>query len=1057
MTHSRFVLLTFCWLLPSLVWADSNEFFERQIRPLLVEKCLSCHGPKKPKGGLDLSSRAALLRGGDSGPAIVAGQPEKSLLIQAVRYLDTPRMPPKEKLADRDIDLLARWVQLGAPWPDEVPQTTLAKPTFSISEQQRRFWSFQPVRPTAPPEVRQTNWPRTPIDRFILARLEQRGLRPAKLADRRTLLRRITVDLTGLPPTLEEIEAFVNDPRPDAYERVVERLLASPAYGERWARHWLDVARYTDSFDSRGLGGEGDCAEAWRYRDWVVRAFNSDLPYDRFVRDQLAGDLEPGDRDSLTATGLLAIGNWGGGDADKEKLLTDIVDDQIDVVGKAFLGLTLSCARCHDHKFDPISTADYYALAGIFFSTHILPNVGPKTGGPPMLRVPLASRAELAQRQAHERRRAELEKQRTGLLQTARLALAKQHAARARDYLMALLDRQSTTPPTALADLARERKLSPAVLVRLDEYLQTERYKPLSTHVDTVAGNSGIHAFRGEPDCPSLTVNTTAQDKRLLTFLLPARSVSLHPGPRSGAVLAWTSPRKAVVRISGQLRDADFACGDGILWKIQLRKGDDVRELAQGGFPNGGAQAFDSAATAKQLNAVEVEAGERVELIVLPGKGYECDTTTVNLTLRAGEQVWDVSRDLVADVRQLGQGVWSAFDTDLQRTSADAETRAAWKRLLDSAGKDSEALEKLIRRLPDDRTGPFYLAAADEQEFPASVREKLLSLNNELKDLQQSLSQPLEFIHAAQEGGVPGSPHAGIHDVRIHVRGRYDRLGELVPRRFPEILAGTTPPKLTGSGRLELARWLTSPEHPLTARVFVNRLWQHHFGRGLVASSSNFGALGERPTHPELLDWLAAEFVRSGWSIKSLHRLMVTSAVYQQACDGEELTTKEDPDNLLLGRMSRRRLEAEAIRDHLLHVAGQLDRHMGGRADRDFATPRRSLYQITVRSDRSGFGPLFDVADSTQSVEKRITSTVAPQALFLLNNSFARSQAAALARRLQTSGSDETARIDLAYRLLYARPATSDEIALGQAFLKRRSWDDYAQVLLCANEFVYVD
>jgi hypothetical protein len=709
----------------------AEEFFEKEVRPLLVEHCLKCHGDTKPKGGLRLTSRAAILKGGDTGPAVVSGEPDKSLLIQAVRYNDTPLMPPKRKLTDRQIAVLTRWVKLGLPWPTTANNSTVAGEhgVFHITEEQRSFWSFQPVKVSALPAVRDANWPRVDLDRFILAASEAKGLRPAKQADKCTLLRRVTFDLTGLPPTPEEMEAFLRDDKPDAFARVVDRLLASPAYGERWGRHWLDLVRYTDSFDARGLGGEMDCADAWRYRDWVVQAFNRDLPHDRFVTDQIAGDLVPTSEgfnpDGIIATGFLALGNWGGGDADKEKLLTDIADDQVDVVSRTFLGLTMACARCHDHKFDPISTADYYGLAGIFFSTHILPNVGPKTNGPPMLRIPLL-------------------------------------------------------PPDEVA-----------------------------------------------------------------------------------------------------------AC--------------------------------------------------------------------------------------------------------------------------------------------------------------------------------QKKKAPIPYANGAQEGGVPGSPHAGVHDVAIHIRGRYDRLGERVPRRFPEILAGRHQQPITsGSGRLQLARWLTRPDHPLTARVMVNRIWQHHFGEGIVRTPSNFGKLGLSPSHAELLDFLAREFVRCGWSIKHMHRLILLSATYQQSSDEEMETVKSDPDNHLFGRMNRRRLEAEALRDAILAVSGRLDRTMSGPAVRDFAMPRRTLYLTTIRSDRSGFGPLFDTADSTAPVDKRTISTVAPQALFLLNNPFVLEQTRALARRVVTAAKEGSSQLDYAYRLLYGRSPTRQEISIGRDFLRRvgggeQAWQEYGEVLLCANEFIYVD
>ncbi len=748
-------------LLPALLSAaepTGDEFFEKEVRPLLIDRCQKCHGDKDPKGGLRLLSRAGLLKGGDTGPAVVPGEPEKSLLVKLIQHVEKPKMPPKEKLPDRDIATLTRWVKIGAPWPGGLP-VPVTDDTFRITEAQRKHWAYQPVKAVAPPAVKDHAWPKGGIDKFILARLESENLTPAKAADKRTLLRRAAFDLHGLPPTPEEIDAFVKDETPRAFETVIDRLLASRRYGERWGRHWLDGVRYCDSADARD--GNGGFSEAWRYRDWVIDAVNRDLPYDRFLTDQLAGDLLPGPEPAkpnyagLTATGMLVIGNWGGGDADKEKLLTDIVDDQIDVVGRTFMGLTLACARCHNHKFDALSTADYYGLAGIFFSTNILPNVGPKTNGPPINRIPLGMPEEVAMRRDFAKQVAELEKQ----------------------------------------------------------------------------------------------LNTAKGDK-------------------------------------GEIQ--------------------------------------------RSLNAL-----------------------------------------------------------------------------------------------------------------------------NALRP------PPLPEVHAAQEGGVPGSPHAGIHDVRVHIRGGYDRLGSVVPRRFPTILAGEQQsPLIKGSGRLELAQWLTRPEHPLTARVMVNRLWQHHFGAGIVRTPSNFGDKGERPTHPELLDYLADQFTQSGWSMKAMHKAMMLSAVYQQESKPSPHGREIDPENRLLGHMNRRRLEAEAVRDNLLAVAGRLSDTRGGKAVTDVNDPRRTLYLATVRSDRSGFGALFDAADSTALVDKRTISTVAPQALFLLNHPFALSQARAFAKRVAASGPDDGRRVETAYLLLYGRPPSDAEARIGRDFVKAggaSAWDDYCHVLLCANEFIYVD
>src|SRR5687768_14107904 len=389
------------------------EFFEKKIRPLFAQHCYECHSVtgKDVKGGLRLDTAEGLLKGGDGGPVLVPGNPDGSKLIQAVRHtLADLKMPPKSKLKDQEIADLTEWVKLGAPMPAAAPVVAGPARVEADLTEARTAWQYQKPQDPAVPEVKNAGWCKSAVDRFILARLESKGLAPAGPADKRTLIRRATIDLTGLPPTPEEVEAFVADNSADAFAKVVDRLLASPAYGERWGRHWLDVVRYTDSFDSRGTGGEGDVAEAYRYRDWVVNAFNRDLPYDRFITEQIAGDIlatnTPGkfDPQKLIATGVYVIGEWGTGDADKEKMLTDIVDDQVDLTSRAFLGMTVACARCHDHKFDPITMEDYYGMAGIFFSSHILPNPGVKTAGSPVLRIPLASREELEERKKEEDR-----------------------------------------------------------------------------------------------------------------------------------------------------------------------------------------------------------------------------------------------------------------------------------------------------------------------------------------------------------------------------------------------------------------------------------------------------------------------------------------------------------------------------------------------------------------------------------------------------------------------------------------------------------------------------
>jgi hypothetical protein len=538
------------------------------------------------------------------------------------------------------------------------------------------------------------------------------------------------------------------------------------------------------------------------------------------------------------------------------------------------------------------------------------------------------------------------------------------------------------------------------------------------------------------------------------------------------------------VRVTGRVRDADPAGGDGIAWMIDHHRADGRHELASGDIPNGGAQAFADGKGAASLASVEVKAGESIELLVLPKANHICDTTTVELVITAadGEAVWDLTRDLLDDPLsgnphrdRLGHdAVWHFYDMadNYRGRGAPADPAlAAWHRTVASVAAGRATMSDLERvALAYQKTfdataadSPFRIKdRADDKFLPEPGRTTLTRLMATLDELRKTQPPAAPLANAAQEGGVPGSPHAGLHDVRVHLRGRYDRLGELVPRRFPVLLSGDRQAPITeGSGRLQLARWLTAPDNPLPARVMANRIWQGHFGAGIVRTPSNFGKLGERPTHPELLDWLADQFVRSGWSVKKMHRLIMLSAAYQQASEPDEEALKADPDNRLFGRMNRRRLEAEEVRDSLLAAAGRLDLSPGGKATQDFNSPRRTLYQMTVRSDRSGFGPLFDVADPTAPADHRNVSTVAPQALFLMNHPFAKEQAKALAQRLAAGGGSDADRIGRAYVLLYGRPPSEEEVKIGLALLRsgtgEAAWAEYCQVLLCANEFVYVD
>lgn len=780
--------------------AEQLKFFETSVRPLLVEHCQKCHGEKKQWGALRLDSHEALLKGGDNGPAIVAGKPEESRLIRAIRHTDDDlQMPPDEKLSDRQIATLTEWVRQGAPYPASAA---------GMKERNRdpNHWAFQPARDPAVPATKNTTWAQTGLDYFVLARLESAGLVSAAAADRRTLIRRVTFDLTGLPPTPEEVEAFLADAGEGSYSRLVERLLASPAYGERWGRHWLDVARYADS---NGLDENVAHGNAWRYRDYVIEAFNRDLPYDQFVVEQLAGDLSPAAdyverQRNLIATGFLALGPKVLAEVDETKMQMDIVDEQIDTVGRALLGMTFGCARCHDHKFDPISTADYYGLAGVFKSTRTM---------------------------EHFKK------------------VAKWHE------------------------------------------------NPL-------------------------------------------------PSPESEAMQAEYLAQVAAKK--GALKEA---------------------------------------------------------------------TEAAEAAVRAG---------LTADV------------------------------------KPPANLETL---------------------FPAETKAKLKQLQDELTQLEKT---PPELPSAM------GATEARAADVPIHVRGSHLKLGEVVPRHVPVVMRGPASPAFPAdqSGRLELARWLVDPQHPLTARVMVNRVWRWHFGKGLVRTPDNFGLLGEAPTHPELLDWLAVRFVEGGWSVKSLHRLIVLSATYQQSSQASDATLQGDPDNLLYGRMELRRLEAEEVRDAVLAVSGQLDRTPGGPVLKvknrgylfdhtskdltDYSSVRRSVYLPIIRNNLYDVFQLLDFPDASVPSGDRSTTVIAPQALLMLNSEFVMQAADKFAARLLADTAiDDSERVRRMYLLAYGRDATDAELAEARSFqqaleralptdgadrasCQQAAWSGLCQVVLAANEFVYL-
>jgi hypothetical protein len=832
--------------------AEQVEFFEKKIRPIFVERCYKCHSAAagKAKGGLFLDSREGVLKGGDSGPAIVPGDPEKSILIRALRQTDELQMPMKEKLPDEQISDFVAWVKMGAPDPRLAAAAPAAsRPAPSLTEA-RKFWAFHPPREATPPIVR-APWCRTPIDNFILAKLEEKKMSPAPEADRRTLLRRITVDLTGLPPAPEEIEAFLKDEAPEAYERVVDRLLASPRYGERWGRHWLDVARYADTKEWV-VDEERRLPYPYTYRDWVIKALNDDVPYDRFLTLQIAADrIVVGDNKSdLAALGFLTVGR------SFLNRQPDIIDDRIDVVSRGLLGLTVTCARCHDHKYDPIPTKDYYSLYGIFASS-AAPKEMPLLAAPKMSPEYAAYLKELGAREAEitkfkESRRVEI---------SASFRTAPQIAA----YLLAA--QESKGRPE---DEAKAAGLSAAILKRWIAWLKTN----------------------------------------------PAE------------LAAW---RAAATKPPGEL------------WESLV------------GAPASIAQAF-------------------------------------------------------------------------------AEPPASLR----------EAAERYGKILTEDAFKTLITAAEFPSSIPIAEIDGFLTGDDrgKLKKLRRSVEE-LHHHPGAPPRAMTIEEQATPHNPRVFLRGNPGSPGEEVPRQFLAILSPDERPAYKDGGRLELAQAIASAENPLTARVFVNRVWAQHFGAGLVRTPSNFGVRGDAPTHPELLDWLARHFVADGWSMKRLHRMIVLSSVYRQSSGDHPEYRKSDPLNLLLWRQNRRRLDLEAMRDSILAVSGALDPSMGGRSVELSSVPystRRTVYGYVDRLNLANLYKTFDFAVPDMHSPQRFVTTIPQQALFLMNSPFVMEQAGRVAAQSDVLREDDPARrIQAIYRRVFGREGTARELALGLAYVRSAS------------------
>ncbi len=912
--------------------AAEIEFFEKKVRPVLATKCQACHNGNVKTSGLDLSTAEAFKAASGAGPLVSKESPEASLLLQAVSYEGRLKMPPTGKLSAEEIAALTAWVKMGAPWPGAgstaVAKSIVRKGGRNFSPEEKSFWAFQPVVKPGAPVVRNQAWVKSPIDRFILAGLEAKGLAPAPPAARLTLLRRATFDLTGLPPNEKEIADFLADESPRAFEKVVDRLLDSPRYGERWGRHWLDVARYADS---TGNDEDHRYPYAWRYRDYVIEAFNSDMPYDRFVREQIAGDLMRRDTvypQGIVATGFLALGAKAIAQQDKKKMLYDVYDEQVDVMSRGLLGVTLSCARCHDHKFDPLLTRDYYSFINFFANTKSFKDS--ETHVSKLLFTPLVPREQYASYSRHEDRIDEMKMKIDDLVDEEKERYNKDLTPRLAEYMLAA---RRVIQGARVEEVAAEKHLQGRVLGRWVSYLKTDpRTKP---HFDDWAAATGSNA-----------AEVAARYQARYTATLEKWTQKLHK------------------------------------WREHAR-----RMLAEKNMPP-------------------------------PPK---------------------------PDFKAEEDGFF--YDVYI-----------------------------------DGKIGPFALGKKDQDAvFSPNAKAALAKLQAELEHLQKTKPPEPDMACAVQDEDSSVSQ-------KVFIRGDYNSEGEDAPKAFPLILSKASDPKPspTGSGRLELAEWLTSKDNPLATRVIANRIWHWHFGEGIVRTPDNFGKMGEKPTHPELLDYLTARFVEGGWSFKEMHRLIMLSSTYQMSSNVSGEALKADPENRLLSRFFRRRLAVEELRDGLLAVDGSLDLKMGGTLQSGFGTDGennqdrlsinpdtqklRTVYLPLRRANLPTLLNLYDFGDATTVQGRRISTNVAPQTLFMMNSAFLTERSQNLAGQLlKESGLTGPQRVERLYlRAVNRRPApeeVDDDLTYITRFeqkypgpdANRNAWQSLCRALLASNEFVYVD
>jgi mono/diheme cytochrome c family protein len=912
---------------------EQTEFFEQKIRPVLAEHCYQCHSEEqgKAKGGLTLDTKAGWQKGGDGGPAIVPGDVEKSLFHKALTHTDDDlKMPPLSKggkLSDTQIADFAAWIKMGAPDPRVEPPKKAAK-LSGLNPKAKAHWAYQPVTKPALPSPKNPQWGRTPVDAFILQKLQENGMTPSPDADRETLLRRVTFDLTGLPPTYAEVNAFIADPAPNAFEKVVDRLLASPSYGERWGRHWLDTARYSDT-----IGGDRNAArtteyrypDAWTYRDYVIRAMNEDKPYDQFIKEQLAADLLPDAKANdprLAALGFLTVG-------ERFRNVNDIINDRIDTVSKGFLAMTVSCARCHDHMFDPVSMRDYYALHGVFSSTTEPDN-----------KPSLNARATEEQRKDFQAK-----------LATGTTELRNRYYGAIDHYLQ---------------DFMR----APAA------YLKAASFTARGGTEEAIKARNALQ-------------RENKLDEQFVQYL--SRGIQRNPavwGPLVQSKNGGYKSRKIDASDPKRLARMEEKLGEKLGDKAAMLS-KQIAERSKGGVN----PIIEAAFEAKQP------------------KNFD-EAVAVYAEIFAGMK--DKSKGLIPAMKAA--------------TSQTVE------------GYDAATID-LLR-------GPFEVAPA-----PLATRDwvelAIAGWPNQLLGRARLNFGEINLLETSH----PGAPaHAMVLNDKpkavnspIFLRGQQTVKGDIVPRSFLEILSPDHKPVefKQGSGRLELAEQIASKNNPLTARVIVNRIWMHHFGEGFVRTPDDLGVMSEKPTHPELLDYLATYLMDKNWSMKSLHKLIVMSRVYQVSSHTRPDFAVKDPENRLLWRANVRRLDFEATRDSLLVYSGQLDRTLGGKpinlTDEPYSF-RRTVYGYVDRGNLPDLMAHFDFSDPDMPNSKRTTTVVPQQALFLMNSPMAVDIARKILLRPEVQkASADAHRIMAIYRIIFQRSVTPTELQMALSFIQTES------------------